>query len=68
MTMGAASGKVPVSAGPPHRRYEVWASMPTHADIVGGADTLAGALPVYLRARRTRRNCTINLLRNDRGA
>lgn len=46
----------------PPRRYEVWDSTPTRADIVGHADSLPAALMLYLRARKTARGHTINLL------
>lgn len=47
-----------------NQHYEVWASTPTHATIVGGAHTLLGALALYLRARKAERDHTINLLVN----
>lgn len=51
----------------PKQHYEVWASTPTHATIVGGAHTLLGALTLYLQARKAaKRDHTINLLVNAR--
>jgi hypothetical protein len=47
------------------RHYEILDSTPAHADIVGAADTFAGALVVYVRARRARRDHTINVLVDD---
>jgi hypothetical protein len=44
------------------RRYEIWDSTPTHADIVGHADSLPSALMLYLHTRKTTRGHTINLL------
>jgi hypothetical protein len=44
------------------RRYEVWDSTPTRADIVGHADTLPAALMLYLHTRKTKPSHTINLL------
>lgn len=44
------------------RCYEVWDSTPTHADIVGRADSLPAALRLYLRTRKTAPGHTINLL------
>ncbi len=48
----------------PTRRdhYEAWASTPTHADVVGEAETLPVAVVLYMRACRARRGHTINLL------
>jgi hypothetical protein len=44
------------------RRYEVWDSTPTGANIVGDADNLPAALLLYLRIRKTAPGHTINLL------
>lgn len=44
------------------RHYEVWDSTPTHADIVGRADSLPAALKLYLRTRKTAPGHTINVL------
>jgi hypothetical protein len=44
------------------RRYEVWDSTLTRADIVGHADSLPAALRLYLRTRKTASGHTINLL------
>ena len=49
------------------RHYEIWDSTPAHADIVGDADTFAGALVAYVRARRARHGHTINVLVDDDG-
>lgn len=53
------------------KHYEVWASTPTCAAIVGSANTLLGALMLYARVRRTEPNRTISVLVNgpaaDRG-
>src|SRR5262249_47789847 len=46
------------------RRYEVWDSTPTRADIVGHADSLPAALMLYLHTRKTTPGHTINLLVN----
>jgi hypothetical protein len=50
--------------------YEIWESTRTHADVVGHADTLLGALMLYLRTRRARRGRAVKLLVQDlpRGA
>jgi hypothetical protein len=48
-----------------HRHYEIWDSTPTHADVVGDADTLTAALLLYVRTRRVARGHTINLLVAD---
>ncbi|WP_160315050.1 hypothetical protein [Mycobacterium heckeshornense] len=46
-----------------HRHhYEIWDSTPTGADIVAAANTLPAALRLYMRARKTPRGHTINLL------
>jgi hypothetical protein len=44
------------------RRYEVWDSTPTRADIVGHAESLPAALMLYLHTRKTTPGHTINLL------
>jgi hypothetical protein len=46
-------------------RYEIWASTPTDANIVGDVSTLLGALVRYVRARGARRDRTFNLLVDD---
>jgi hypothetical protein len=49
----------------PWNHYEVWANTPTYANMVGEANTLLGALVLYVHARRATRGRTINLLVND---
>lgn len=43
-------------------RYEVWVSTPTHAYVVGDADTLWTAVALYARTCRTRPGRTVRLL------
>jgi hypothetical protein len=46
-------------------RYEVWAGTRSYANIVGYANTLVGALALYVRARRAKRGRTVTVLAND---
>lgn len=52
-----------------HRHhYEIWDSTAAGADIVAAANTLPTALRLYIRARKTTRGHTINLLVDDPSA
>lgn len=49
-----------------HRHhYEIWDSTSASADIVAAANRLPTALMLYMRARKTTRGHTINLLVNE---
>ncbi len=42
--------------------FQPWAGTPTHANGIRDADTPPSAQMPYVRTRRARRGCTINLV------